>query len=85
MSCGFDREEDFFYFFPIYIALAYGRSGVPSAWPVWTPGAWLTGFIKISTSYYYTQNIKKNLGFMVSEKKILCFPIVSLWELSCGR
>ena len=27
------------------------------AWPIWTPGAWLAGFIKGITKHCYTQNI----------------------------
>ena len=70
--CGFG-EEDFFYVFPHH---------APGAGPVWTPGARLAGFIKRTTIHCYTQNMK-GLGLVVSEKKIfLCFPIVSLWELS---
>ena len=46
------------------------------------PGARLAGFIKRTIIHCYTQNMKA-LGLVVSEKKIfLCFPIVSLWELS---
>ena len=53
----------------------------PEAWPVWTPGARLEGFIKEITKHCYTQNMK-TLGLMVSEEKIFyVFPIVSLWEL----
>ena len=52
----------------------------PGEWPVWTPGAWLAGFVKGITNHCYIQNIKA-LGLMVSEK-IFCFPIVSQWELS---
>ena len=54
----------------------------PGAGPVWTPGAWLAGFMKRTTRHCYTQNMKA-LGLVVSEKKIFyVFPIVSLWELS---
>ena len=60
--CGFG-EEDFFMFYPL----------PPGAGPVWTPGAWLAGFIKRTTIHCYTQNMKA-LGLVVSEKKIfLCF------------
>ena len=46
----------------------------PGAGPVWTPGAWLAGFIKRTTIHCYKQNMKA-LGLVVSEKKIffLCF------------
>ena len=46
---------------------------VPVTWPVWTPGTWLSGFIKTITEYCYAQNIKA-LGLMVSEKRaFVCF------------
>ena len=45
----------------------------PGAGPVWTPGAWLAGFIKRTTIHCYTLNMKA-LGLVVLEKKIfLCF------------
>ena len=41
--------------------------------PVWTPGAWLAGFMKRTTIRSYTQNMEA-LGHVVLEKKIvLCF------------
>ena len=42
---------------------------MPGAWPVWTPGALLAGFIKESIIHWPTQHMKA-LGHMVSEKKI---------------
>ena len=46
---------------------------MPGAWPVWTPGAPLAGFIKRNTIHCYKQNMKA-LGLVVLEKKIfLCF------------
>ena len=46
---------------------------MPGAWPVWTPGAPLAAFIKVSIIHWSTQHMKA-LGHMVSEKKIfLCF------------
>ena len=70
--CGF-REEDFFLYFP---------HDTPGAGPVWTPRTGMPGFMKRTTRHCYTQNMKA-LGLVVSEKKIfICFPIVSLWELS---
>ena len=60
--CGF--EEDFLCF----------SHDAPRASPVWTPGAWLAGFVTRTTIHCYTQNMKA-LGLVVSEKKIfLCFP-----------
>ena len=68
--CGFG-EEDFFMFFPWR----------PGAWPVWTQGARLAGFIKWTTIYCYTQD-RKALCLVVSEKKIIyIFHMISLWEL----
>ena len=58
-------EEDFFCF----------SHDAPGARPVWTPGARLAGFIKRTTIYCYTQNMKA-LGLVLSEKKIIyVFPI----------
>ena len=45
---------------------------MPRAWPIWTPGAPLAGFIKRSTIHCSTQNMKA-LGHVVSEKIFLCF------------
>ena len=45
---------------------------MPGAWPVWTPGAQLAGFIKRTTIHCYTQNMKA-LGLVISEKIFLCF------------
>ena len=45
----------------------------PGAGPFLTPGAWLAGFIKRTTTHCYIKNIKA-LGLVVLEKKIfLCF------------
>ena len=62
------QAEDFFHVFPIIytILIAYGRYRRPRAWPIWTPGAWLPGFIKGTTSHCYTQNMIIALGFVVS-------------------
>ena len=60
----------------------YFHHDTPGAGPVWTPGARMAEFMKRTTRNCYTQNMKA-LGLVVSEKKIfICFPIVSLWELS---
>ena len=83
VSCGC-RIEDFFMYFQ-YESMV--DNDIPGAWPVWTPGARLAGFIKRTTINCYTQNMKA-LGLIVSEKKrcfFLCFPIVSLWELMTPR
>ena len=42
----------------------------PGAWPVWTPGELLVGFIKRSPIHCSRQNMKA-LGLAVSEEKIL--------------
>ena len=56
----------------------------PGAWPVWSPGAQLAGFIKRSTIHCYTQRMQA-LGLVVSEKIFYVCPIVSLWELMTPR
>ena len=43
---------------------------VPGAWPIWTPGAQLAGFVKRTTIQHYTQNMKAR-GLVVLEKKII--------------
>ena len=51
----------------------YFHHDAPGAGPVWTPGAWLAGFMKRITRHCYKQNMKA-LGLVVSEKKIfICF------------
>ena len=61
--CVFGEEDFFFMFF----------HDAPGAYPVWTPGAWLAGFIQRTTKHCYKQNMKA-LCLVVSEKKIfLCF------------
>ena len=53
----------------------------PGAWPIYTRGAWLAGFIKGTTRHCYTQN-KKALCYVVSQKNMFyVFPIVSQWGL----
>ena len=49
---------------------------VPGAWSVWTPGAWLAGFIKGTTNAgtTYIQNIEA-LGLVVSGKIFYGFPL----------
>ena len=64
VSCGC-REEEFFMYFHYYYKSVVDN-GMPGAWPVWTPGTPLAGFIKRSS----TQNMKA-LGHVVSEKKII--------------
>ena len=77
-SCGF-KEEDF-------TCISHYKTmtddDAPGAGLVWTPGAWLAGFIKKTTIHCYTQNMEV-LGLVVSEKKIFFYvcPIVSQWEL----
>ena len=58
------------------------NNGTLETWPVLTPGAWLAGLIEGIAKHCYTQNIKAPV-LMVSENIfVLCFPIVSQWELS---
>ena len=61
--CGFG--EEFFIYFP---------HDAPVAGPVWTPGAWLAGFMKRTTIHCYKQNMKA-LGLVVSEKKIFFYVL----------
>ena len=65
-------EKKFFMFFPI---VSLWELMTPGAGPFLTPGAWLAGFIKRTTTYCYIQNMKA-LGLVVSEKKIffMFFP-----------
>ena len=45
------------------------------AGPFFTPGAWLAGFIKRTTTHCYIENMKA-LGLVVSEKKMFyIFPV----------
>ena len=68
VPCG--CREDFFMFFHYKCMV---DNDMPGAWPVWTSGAQLAGFIKRSTIHCSTQNMKA-LGHVVLEKKIfLCF------------
>ena len=54
----------------IFLCFSHDAPGVG---PVWTPGAWLAGFMKWTTIQCYTQNMKA-MGLVISEKKIfLCF------------
>ena len=65
-------REDFFTYFHYKSMVA---NDMPGAWPVWTPGAPLAGFIKRNTIHCYKQNMKA-LGLVVSEKKIFyVFPM----------
>ena len=63
--CGFEEED----------ILCFSHDA-PGAGPVWTPGARLAGFIKRTTRYCYTQNMKA-LGLVVSEKRFffMFFPL----------
>ena len=57
----------------IFLCFSHDAPGVG---PVWTPGAWLAGFMKRTTRHSFTQNMKA-LGLVVSEKKIffMFFPL----------
>ena len=58
------RRRRFFNIFPI---VCLWELMTPGAGPFLTPGAWLAGFIKRTTTYCYIQNMKA-LGPVVSEK-----------------
>ena len=49
ISCGF-REEDFSHYKPM--------ADIAMAWSIWTPGAWLAGFMKGTTECSCIQNIE---------------------------
>ena len=53
----------------------------PGAWPVWTPGSRLTGFIKRTTIHCYTQNMKALCLLVLEQKIFYVFLVASLWEL----
>ena len=64
------KRKIFFYVFPI---VCLWELTIPGVGPFMTPGAWLAGFIKRTTTHCNVQNMKA-LGLVVSEKKIfLCF------------
>ena len=62
-----DSEKKFFSCIFHYKPMA--DNDAPRARPVWTPWAWLAGFIKMTTIHCYTQNMKA-LGLVVPDKKI---------------
>ena len=62
-------EEDFFMFFPI---VCLWELMTPWTGPFLTPGAWLAGFIKKTTTHCYIENMKA-LGLLVSEKKVFFY------------
>ena len=53
----------------------------PGALSIWTPGAWLAGFMKRTTKHCYIQNIEA-LGLVVSEKIFLWFSHCTSMEIS---
>ena len=74
-------REDFFIYFH-YKSMV--DNDMPGAWPVWTPGAPLAGFIKRNTIHCYKQNMKA-LGLVVSEKNIFyVFPMTPPGRGLCG-
>ena len=74
-------QRRFFHIFP-YKSMV--DKDMPGAWPVWTPGAPLAGFIKRNTIHCYKQNMKA-LGLVVSEKKIFyVFPMTPPGRGPCG-
>ena len=62
-SCGFGKE----YVFHVFPIVSIWELMTPGAGPFLTPGAWLTGFVKRTTTHCYIQNMKA-LGLVVSEK-----------------
>ena len=54
---------------------------MPGAWPVWTPGAPLAGFIKRNTIHSYKQNMKA-LGLVV--RFFYVFTMTPLGRGPCG-
>ena len=54
-------EKKIFYVFPI---VCLWELMTPGAGPFLTPGAWLAGFIKRTTTHFYKQNMKA-LGLVV--------------------
>ena len=73
-------REDFFIYFH-YKSMV--DNDMPGAWPVWTPGAPLAGFIKRNTIHCYKQNMKA-VGFVVSEKIFYVFPMTPPGRGPCG-
>ena len=69
-ALGLVVSEKNFYAFPIASLWELMTPGVGS---FFTPGAWLAGFIKRTSTHCYIQNMKA-LDFVVSEK-IFCFPM----------
>ena len=60
--------------------MSMGANDPPGAGPFLTPGAWLAGFIKRTTTHCYIQNMKA-LGIVVWEKKIFyVFPMTPLGQ-----
>ena len=57
-------EDDFFHVFPIE---SLWELMTPGAGPFLTPGTWLAGFIKRTTTHCHIQNMKA-LGLVVAEK-----------------
>ena len=64
-------REDFFIYFH-YKSMV--DNDMPGVWPVWTPGAPLTAFIKERIIHWSKQHMKA-LGHMVSEKIFYAFPM----------
>ena len=67
--CGFGDEDFVFDVFPI---VSLWELMTPGAEPIFTPGAWLAGFIKRATIHCYIQHMKA-LGRVISEKIFVCF------------
>ena len=62
-------SEKIFWVFPI---VSLWEIMTPGVGPFLTPGTWLAGFIKRTTTHCYIQSMK-GLGLVVSEKKIFFY------------
>ena len=67
--CGFGEED--FYVFPI-VHVCLWELTTRGAGPFLSPGAWLAGFKKRTTTHCYIQNMKA-LGLVASEKIFFMF------------
>ena len=79
-ALGFVVSEKIFSCFSYYKPMV--DNDIPGAWPIWTPMAWLEGFIKVITKHCYTQNINA-LGLMVIEKIFFMFSYCKSMGATC--
>ena len=57
----------------------------PWAWPIWTPWAWLAGFIKGVTKQCYTQNKNLLASWFQRRRFFLCFSCCRSMEANDHR